>query len=206
MISNSKIEELFVTPVLTFDIDADVDKVCQEMEQHISWKDKLLAHELEGSEIQKMYDEIQVEIEKFSARYNLPGQVTLGTVWRIWHDYGERETAHFHLGGFFSSIVYLKTPPGGGDLLVLDPRGPICWNMFSTEDYNKTNPGASDCRVYQRIVPRPGRVVILPSWLVHYSEQNFSKESRVLVVSDWTLTGWETVKRDQDAKTDVNNL
>jgi uncharacterized protein (TIGR02466 family) len=206
MISNSKIEELFVTPVLTFDIDADVDKVCQEMEQHISWKDKLLAHELEGSEIQKMYDEIKVEVEKFSARYNLPGEVTLGTVWRIWHDYGERETAHFHLGGFFSSIVYLKTPPGGGDLLVLDPRGPICWNMFSTEDYNKTNPGASDCRVYQRIIPRPGRVVILPSWLVHYSEQNFSNESRVLVVSDWTLTGWQTVKRDQDSKTDVNNL
>jgi len=206
MISNSEVKELFPTPVLIFDVDSDVNKVCEEMEQIDNWKSKLIAHELPGTEIQKMYDEIQQEIAKYSAQYNLPGTVTLGTAWRIWHDYGERETAHFHLGGFFSSIVYLKTPVGGGDLLVMDPRGPICWNMFSTEDYNKLNPGASDCRVYQRIIPHAGRVVVLPSWLIHYSEQNFSQESRILVVSDWTLTGWQTVQRDEDYKTDVTNL
>lgn len=203
MISNSKTQELFVSPVLTFDVDVDVEKTCYEMETILNWHDELVAGRLDGTEIKRVYDEVHQEIIKYGVKYGLPDQVNLATATRIWHDFGDRETAHFHLGGFFSSIIYLKTPPGGGDLLVLDPRGPACWNMFNAEDYNHKNYGKSDCRSYQRIVPHPGRVVVLPSWLVHYSEQNLSQDPRVLMVSDWNLFDWGTVDKSSDYDNDI---
>ena len=208
MISNVTITELFPTPVLIFDVDLDIDAAFEETMVSETWKDELLDGVQNGSVMKQIYDKMHEEIGKFSKQYELPGEVKLATVWRIWHEYKDRETAHFHFGGFFSSVLYLKTPEGGGDLMVLDPRGPICWSMFNTEHYNSSpGSGASDCRVYHRIKPKAGRVVVLPSWLMHYSEQNFSQEDpRVLVVSDWTLTGWENTGRNQDTNKDVKTL
>jgi len=207
MIKNLEIQELFTTPILIFDLDVDIEAAYQETMSE-GWKDKLLSGNANGMVLKEIYDAMEIEIAKYSEKNKLPGKVSLATVWRIWHEYKERETAHFHFGGFFSSILYLKTPVGGGDLMVIDPRGPICWNLFNTETYNESpGSGTSDCRIYHRIVPRAGRVVVLPSWLIHYSEQSFCQtDPRVLVVSDWTLTGWDNTGRQEEVKVDVKTI
>jgi len=209
MISNLQLQELYPSPVLMFDVNVDIEKAFQEtMTLNRDWTDDLVNWKLEGTELQKIYEIKREQIILYKEKYNLPGEVTLGAAWRVWQEYGERESAHFHLGGFFSSIVYLKTPEGGGDLMVLDPRGPVCWNMFNTEIFDTPNGkgGGGDCRIYTRIKPHPGLVVIMPSWLIHYSEQNLSQDPRTLIASDWTLTGWQNVQRTEESNREVKKL
>jgi hypothetical protein len=207
MISNVRLHELYPSPVLMFDVNVDIEEAFEEtMRLGNTWTDKLLNWELEGTVLQQIYKIKHEQIVLYKEKYNLPGEVTLGASWRVWQEYGERESAHFHLGGFFSSIVYLKTPEGGGDLMVLDPRGPVCWNMFNTETFDVSNGGGGDCRIYTRIKPYPGLVVIMPSWLIHYSEQNLSQDPRSLIASDWTLTGWQNVQRTKESDRVVKKL
>lgn len=200
MIKNVQIQEYFVSPVLTFEVDVDAEGLCEYMERNPDWENQFLNGELQGTEIQRVYDQMQPEVAKFSKQYGMPEDVRVATATRIWHNYGERETAHFHMGGFFSSILYLKTPPMGGDLLILDPRGPICWNMFNAEDYNNTKYGTSNCRVYHRIKPKAGLVVVLPSWLAHYSEQSLDQDPRILIVSDWNMFDWGQIDFDDKVR------
>jgi hypothetical protein len=182
-------EELFVSPIGIFYLDVDFEKVKIEM-MATGWKDNLLKDNLpDTSELMKCKTLMCENIKEYAIRAGLTDiaeHISMATATRIWHDYGQRETAHFHFGGLFSSIFYVDVPEGAGDLILLDPRGPIMWNIFNREDYNKLNYGPSNCRVYKRITPIQGMVIVTPSWLTHYSEQNLSHEPRILMVNDWT--------------------
>lgn len=62
----------------------------------------------------------------------------------VWHN------VHTHPNNLVSGVFYLSIPPGSGKIIFYDPRGPL--------------PPFDD--TYE-IVPRPGDLLIFPSWLPH---------------------------------------
>ena len=84
---------------------------------------------------------------------------------------GDGNICHYHPGSFWSGTYYVadggcaNDPSLGGEFEMLDPRGPAAGMYapslkFAGEDGNSVGSG-------ETIRPRPGLLLLFPSWLYH---------------------------------------
>jgi uncharacterized protein (TIGR02466 family) len=82
---------------------------------------------------------------------------------------------HSHPGSFFSGVYYIKAPMGCGSITLMHPVPahtytiPYGVNEFSTSFNNSTHIEN----------PEEGKLIIFPSWLVHYVQPNRSNQDRI---------------------------
>ncbi len=97
---------------------------------------------------------------------------------------GDFNPPHIHPGQSYSGVYYLFIPDDSGMIHFLDPRNAP---VFSCPDpkfklgknlYGNLNPYDHRIFSYQ---PKPGKVVIFPSWLTHYVDPNPTDEHRVSI-------------------------
>ena len=93
---------------------------------------------------------------------NFPKQETWSFNWWV-HVYREGATHHIHnhLGSQFTGILYLATPPVGGELVLHDPRG------NANRGYNSNLNHMFDPIVLK---PQAGDLFIFPSFVWHNVE------------------------------------
>lgn len=97
--------------------------------------------------------------------------------WTSLHGNGSYHPAHHHVDSSISAVLYIKTPPGSGDLVFHDPRG-------SLPPFGKT----------LHVNPQAGDLVLFPGYLLHTVEPTITKGLHRISVSfnfqgDWSLLG-----------------
>ncbi len=86
---------------------------------------------------------------------------------------GSYHPAHDHPNNYLSGVYYVATPESGPDLMFLDPRP-----MLMIPWTGKINSVTANSAVAQ---PRPGRMVLFPSWLKHSVPVNAGTTERISI-------------------------
>ncbi len=92
----------------------------------------------------------------------------------------ECDSPHHHPDADLVAVYYVSCPERSGDILVHDPRGSVkaIW-----QDPAVTNDASGRSgRVFYRIQPRPGLLVMFPNYLFHSVETNLSDQTRISIV------------------------
>lgn len=90
---------------------------------------------------------------------------------------------HNHLKSVFSGVYYIKTPKNSGDLEFNSPVADHKYVVDSDciKDFNDFNSNTW-------IVPaEESKLVLFPSWLVHFVQPNFSDEDRISLSFDCSV-------------------
>jgi len=93
--------------------------------------------------------------------------------WLNVHESGGFNRIHHHGASFLSGVVYLKVPPGSGNLRLKDPRP----GRFFSQKFFDDSPSEMS------LEPKKGMTVVFPGFLEHYVElssyDSASAEKRV---------------------------
>ncbi len=85
-------------------------------------------------------------------------------IWSSLHGNGSYHSPHHHKDSLLSGILYIDTPPGSGAVVFADPRGSL--PPFGTT---------------LQIEPKPGNLILFPSWLMHSVLPTLSRDPRISV-------------------------
>lgn len=121
--------------------------------------------------VSQNYNEFEYQHTRGWANYNLPGQ-SMGV-----HDHG---------GSKITATYYIQAEENCGDLLLIDPRGGVDWDK---EIHNNVN-GAK----FKRVVPKPGKLVFFPSYVLHSVDINKSKDIRISLSTDMQTFSLDLLK------------
>ncbi len=104
---------------------------------------------------------------------------------------GNFNPPHIHPNHHYSGCYYVKFPDNSGNVHFLDPRPQhrICAPDIGDE-YGHQNPYLLDSKYDSSLFTYPvreGKVIIFPSWLMHYVDPNPKEELRVSIAfnCDW---------------------
>lgn len=95
-------------------------------------------------------------------------------IWSSVHANGSYHSAHHHQDAQISGILYITTPPDAGAVVFNDPRGQL-------PPFGKS----------VHIVPKPGQLILFPSWLVHSVLPTQGAQPRISVSFNYN-GAWET--------------
>jgi len=86
---------------------------------------------------------------------------------------------HAHGGALMACVYYVNVAENCGDLLLIDPRGGIPWDIRTD---TKPMFGRNTVSItYDRIKPISGNLVFFPAYISHMVEPNFSNEARISI-------------------------
>jgi len=104
----------------------------------------------------------------------LPDEVEMFS-WATLHRDCMFHLPHTHPYNLVSGVYYARVPPGAGDIVFDDPRGPL--------------PPFENRIIH---TPKEGDLIIFPSWLLHQVSPTFGDEERISfsfnIPGDWTQT------------------
>ena len=94
---------------------------------------------------------------------------------------------HIHANYFVSCVYYVKAEERAGDLTMIAP--------FSNIEYCVPVASIQTNTVYNSprwtITPEPGKLIIFPSWLMHYVDGNLSQTDRISIAFNTVLPHME---------------
>lgn len=92
-------------------------------------------------------------------------------MWSIVNPPRSYNIAHLHPNSHFSGVYYIQAPENSGNLVLLDPR--IEARMLPLH-HKWSAPVEQTFGPEVKVEPKPGRLVIFPSWLMHRVDPNMS--------------------------------
>lgn len=93
--------------------------------------------------------------------------------WVNLHDLGGFNFLHVHEGAYLCGCLYLRVPPGSGNLIFRDPRPGAVHGFLK-------GPMANGYRDIS-LAPEPGLLVLFPPWLEHFVEPHNHPETRIAI-------------------------
>ena len=136
---------------------------------------RLLSQSMAGQHLKK---EIQAALEKYPMHkeYLLRQERERDGEIRMWATLAQGRhdghAVHDHPNAAVAGVYYVSAPPGSGPICFYDPRD-LPWL-------------ARDC---ERLTPKPGLLVLFPSWLRHSVGPSFTDEPRISVAFN-VLGSW----------------
>jgi uncharacterized protein (TIGR02466 family) len=108
--------------------------------------------------------------------------------------------AHSHGGFFFSGVYYVKSDQNSGCINFLNPNREVVSTFLPSMT---VAPNSFNCATI-RHPPFPGKLLIFPSWLIHYVEHNLGDSDRISIafntkivmpdeISNRYIYGWKAV-------------
>ena len=104
---------------------------------------------------------------------------------------GHGNEFHSHPGSFWSGVYYVDdggvsaNPALGGELEFMDPRGPA--PAMYAPHLAFALPGGLSAGTNQTIVPKAGRLVMFPAWLLHQVRPYLGSEQRISIAFNLSL-------------------
>ncbi len=117
-------------------------------------------------------DSVEHTFSNFWININEPGNFQL-----------DSNTPHVHPGYFLSCVYYPKGALNSGDLYFLAPFNGVIERIPAV--YLDRETGYCDTRWSVR--PEPGKLVIFPSWLMHWVTPNYSEDDRISIAFNISL-------------------
>ena len=101
--------------------------------------------------------------------------VKITSMWSIINNKDAFNEKHHHGNSALSAAYYVKAEQNAGDIVFFDPRQA---NVFHHPISNKVN--NINAQV-QSVTPKPGTLVLFPSYLEHKVNANLSNEDRIVI-------------------------
>ena len=104
---------------------------------------------------------------------------------------GHGNEFHSHPGSYWSGVYYVDDggvsahPALGGELEFMDPRGPA--PAMYAPHLAFALPGGLSAGTNQTIVPKAGRLVMFPAWLLHQVRPYLGTEQRISIAFNLSL-------------------
>jgi len=95
----------------------------------------------------------------------------------------DSNTPHVHPGYFLSCVYYPKGLPESGNLYLLSPFNGVVESIPAEHLEHST--GFCDTR--WSVTPEPGKLVMFPSWLMHWVTPNYSDDDRISIAFNISL-------------------
>jgi uncharacterized protein (TIGR02466 family) len=140
--------------------------------------DYLLLDNLD-SELQPLFDEIQLRIKHLQISLDFKESLNHEIVdaWININKNRDFNNTHKHIGSTFSGIYYVKVPENSGVIEFTNPMSelPYVIGDWMIKEYNFFN-----SKIW-KVTPEEGKLMIWPSWLLHYVKPNLSNDSRISI-------------------------
>ena len=185
------IQDLFKIPIYNTNLDIDnkllLDLSYQERDNDTDGRRKsnngYQTKDLDFKKYKFLFDEVSKHLINYYSIYN--ADIKAHCFSNFWinisgkHNYNR---LHSHNGSFISGVYYIKVPKNSGAIVFENPSCMFIENTFKKFD-NWTFSGAEDFNSYNspewRIVPLVGQLIMFPSYLRHYVEENKSDDDRI---------------------------
>ncbi len=121
--------------------------------------------ELIGASTEKMSEDMG---------YDPKWALGIGSMWSIVNPPGAANRAHIHPGSLWSGVYYIHAPENCGAIEFVEPR---TMHLMLQARYKPNAKRKRDQWTKVRYTPKPGRLLIFPSWLYHGVDPNMSQET-----------------------------
>lgn len=111
------------------------------------------------------------------------GSCYITSCWANVSQIGEGHRAHVHPNNILSGVYYAQAPGGCGEIVFDDPRPQAKVLIPSTIQNTPLNTHEF------RVQPKPGMLVMFPSWLAHRVTVSKCKEERISIAFNIMLRG-----------------
>jgi uncharacterized protein (TIGR02466 family) len=137
-------------------------------------------------------NEVTTDREGNAGHGAYPGHATLtwhANMWANVNRSGNANELHWHRGSYWSGVYYVEdggidaNPTLGGELEFVDPRGAIPTMLAPHLDVAK--PASLSAK--HRIRPKPGLMVMFPSWMMHQVRPYRGNAERISIAFNLTL-------------------
>lgn len=116
--------------------------------------------------------EVQHRYSNFWININEPGNFML-----------DSNSPHVHPECFLSCVYYPKGSLTSGDLYFMSPFNGVVERI----PYVHLSENTGYCDTRWRVTPEPGKLVIFPSWLMHWVTPNYSDDDRISIAFNISL-------------------
>ena len=168
--------ELFATPIWTYEFEnaEEINKELLRVGPSFQFGKEYF--NIKSWAVDELRERVMAYVSKIAAEYKWYDEPTL--IHGRQHPLAPNEcdTPHFHPFAKLIAVYYVQVPENSGDILFLDPRGGTFWPdpKAVTNEYRMA-------RVYHRVTPKPGLLVMFPNYLAHSVETNLSNDWRISI-------------------------
>lgn len=122
-----------------------------------------------------LFEAIGTVMNECATAEGIPDEVSpvITGAWSNIESPGDYVRVHMHPWSVFSGVYYLKCDEDAGDIFLVDPRPGASALYWPTQEV--TERGAINFE------PKPGMLLLFPSWLEHYTDPNRSAEERICI-------------------------
>ena len=120
-----------------------------------------------------LYKNINNKLKEIQKQFNTDNNIEITNAWININKKGNKNHAHIHPKSLLSGVVYISSNDYSGNL------------VFSRNDGYKHYLSAEETNLKMFIQtavsykPEVGKIIIFPSWIEHYVEENLSDEVRI---------------------------
>lgn len=107
----------------------------------------------------------------------------IDSAWININNKGHANRAHKHTGSLFSGVYYVKVPKDSGNI---EFTNPIQDHPHEIQDWMLADYNAFTATSWN-VEPEEGKLLIFPSWLLHYVYPSHSDESRISIAFNSSL-------------------
>lgn len=182
------LQHIFSSFIYTDQLDIDnvaLEKACYIHEETNStvfasneggWQSSSLTYKLEFA---KLLDEIQIRCNQLHCELGFKKEKSpqIGNFWININRENNSNNPHSHPGSFYSGVYYIKTAVGAGAISLMHPVDGYQY----TVPYGMTTHLTSVNQHNWFEEPIAGKLIIFPSWILHYVQPNKSSSDRISI-------------------------
>ena len=135
--------------------------------------------ELTATELKPLVDAV---VERFNTLHEHYGFTStmhqeISNAWANINQKGDYNLPHTHAGNFFSAVYYVKCDEQSGPIEFMSPLASHAHTIDGDmiQEFNEFNSNSWN------VAPHAGKLIIFPSWLVHYVHANASDNTRISI-------------------------
>lgn len=183
MAITSTISEIFSVPIYTVDLDLDLDRLrqfCKYIKKNDN-KGRIISNyggyqsnelPLNTEVLSELLNEAHNHTNFFANKFINESVQIVGNMWFNLNGYKDLNMPHNHPDSHVSGVFYIDTPPDSGKILFQHPNIEVL--SYYEEGANIKNRNAYNSQIWE-FKPKPNRMFLFPSWVVHSVEQNLNK-------------------------------
>jgi len=126
----------------------------------------------------KQIEVIKNNLSKLIREYNFVVGLDIPSMWININPKYSYNNRHTHPGANISGVLWVKIPENSGDFVFEMPDSFDCFLISNTNYKHKQN---NNLHSAWNVKPKEGSIILFPSYLPHYVEQNQSEEDRISI-------------------------